>query len=822
MQKSRLLPATVLFLACSAGVGEARAQDKQPTAAQVEFFEKRIRPLLVNHCYSCHSAKAQKLRGELFLDTREGVLAGGNTGPALVPGKPDESLLIKAVRYEDKDLRMPPKTKLSAAEIADLEAWVRMGAPDPRTGKQTAKHGIDLEQGKKHWSLQPLGEPAPPAVKNADWAANGIDRFILAKLEAQGFRPAPPADPRTLLRRVHFDLTGLPPTPEEVEDFVRAWDPASAKRQATGADSRSRALLLQQVVDRLLASPAYGERWGRHWLDVVRYADTAGDNSDYPIPQMVRYRDWVIDAVQRDMPYDQFVREQLAGDLMPATSDADRKAKIVATGYLANSRRHGSYEDARYPWHLTIEDTIDNFGKAFLGATLGCARCHDHKFDPFPTEDYYALYGFFSSTRYPWPGIELDRAQHDLVPLASGAEIEEYSKGRQLKLAEFDARIKQLEEDKASQEKIRAAKKEREQFAKQPVPFPTAYAMLDGPTEAKKRIGQVGNVRMHMKGDPDRPGAEVPRRFPLVLGGQTLPAGIKGSGRLHLAQWLTDPKNPLTARVMVNRIWQYHFGRGLVATPNDFGKQGRPPTHPELLDHLAKQFIDSGWSMKALHRMIVLSATYQQTSEVSETSEVFSQDPDNELLSHFPRRRLDAESIRDAMLAVSGGLDRSRGGPHPFPAMPSWDFTQHKPFKAVYDSNRRSVYLMTQRIQRHPFLALFDGPDTNASTATRTTSTTSLQALYLMNDPFVHAQARKLAARLLAGNGDDGQRIHRAFLLAFGRPPTTTEQQQAREFLEQVGELLDSAGTTSEQRDARRWESFARSLFMSSEFVYVN
>ncbi|MCI0683551.1 MAG: PSD1 and planctomycete cytochrome C domain-containing protein [Gemmataceae bacterium] len=817
-----MLTIVLLPTAWRASVVDASGQEQQPTAVQVEFFERRIRPLLVTHCYSCHSAKATKLRGELFLDTRAGVLTGGNTGPALVAGKPDESLLIKAVRYEDKDLRMPPKAKLSAAEIADLEAWVRMGAPDPRTGKQVAKQGIDIDEGRKHWSLQPIGNPSPPAVRNRDWPVGAIDHFILARLEAHGMSPASPADPRTLLRRVHFDLTGLPPTPEEIEDFVRAWDAASAKRQAKGANPRSRAMVLQQVVDRLLASPAYGERWGRHWLDVVRYADTAGDNSDYPIPQMVLYRDWVIDAIGRDMPYDQFVREQLAGDLMPAESESDRQSKIIATGYLANSRRHGSYEDARYPWHLTIEDTIDNFGKAFLGATLGCARCHDHKFDPFPAEDYYALYGFFSSTRYPWPGIELDRAQHDLVPLAPSAEIEQFTKTRQQKLAELEAKIKRLEKEKAPADSVKAAKKDREKFAKQPLPFATAYAMMDGPTEPKKRIGRVGNVRMHMKGDPERLGAEVPRRFPLVLGGQTLPGGVKGSGRLHLAKWLTEPSNPLTARVMVNRIWQYHFGRGLVATPNDFGKQGRPPTHPELLDYLARQFIDSGWSIKAMHRLIVLSATYQQASEVSETSEVLSRDPDNELLSHFPRRRLDAESIRDAILAVSGGLDRSRGGPHPFPAQPAWDFTQHKPFKAVYDSNRRSVYLMTQRIQRHPFLALFDGPDTNASTAARTTSTTSLQALYLMNDPFVHEQARKLAARLLAERSDDAGRIHRAFVLAFGRPPAAAEAKQARRFLDQVGDVFESVNIPGEQRAARRWESFARALFMSSEFVYIN
>src|SRR5262245_47766567 len=379
-----------------------------PTTAQTAFFESKIRPLFVKHCYSCHSRQAEKLKGELYLDSRAGVRKGGESGPAIVPGKPDESLLIKAVRYVDKDLRMPPKEKLSAAEIADLAAWVKMGAPDPRDDKlaKGTPKLPDLTAGRKQWSLQPVKDAAPPAVKDASWPASAVDRFILAKLEAKGLNPAAATDKRTLIRRATYDLTGLPPTPEEVEGFLK--------------DARPGALA--RVVERLLATPASGERWCRHWLDVVRYADTAGDNSDYPIPQMYRYRNWVIDAVNRDMPFDRFVCEQIAGDLMPAASEEDRLAKIIATGYLANSRRHGSYEDARYPWHLTIEDTIDNLGKTFLGTTLSCCRCHDHKFDAFTAEDYYALYGFFSSTRDPWPGIELDRAQHDFVPLASRSE----------------------------------------------------------------------------------------------------------------------------------------------------------------------------------------------------------------------------------------------------------------------------------------------------------------------------------------------------------------------------------------------------------------
>ncbi len=810
-----------------------------PTAEQVEFFEKRVRPILVTHCYECHSQNAKKLQGKLLLDSCAGIAKGGRSGPVLVPGKPQESLLITAVKHIDKDLRMPPKSKLSAQEIADLEAWVKMGAPDPRVANPLPKRGeIDITQGKKFWSFQPIKRSEPPPVKDKNWPITTIDRFILAKLEAKGMMPVGPADKRTLIRRATYDLTGLPPTLEEINAFLKD-DSVDA---------------LAKVVDRLLASSAYGERWGRHWLDVVRYADTAGDNSDFPIPQMYLYRNWVIDAFNRDMPYDQFVREQLAGDLL---KDEGRRMKdekkeqfdssfilhpssfspLIATGYLANSRRHGSYEDARYPWHLTIEDTIDNLGKTFLGITIHCARCHDHKFDPFTNEDYYALYGIFSSTRYPWPGIELDRVQRDLIPLGSSAEFKKAGDEHYKKLAAMEAVVKKLEAAKASADKIKSAKDERDAFAKQPLPYPTVYGVIDGKNEPKKRIGQVGNAKVQIKGDPDRLGKEVPRRFPAVLGGQSLNAAVKGSGRLELAAWITDSANPLTARVMVNRIWQYHFGQGLVPTANDFGKQGRPPTHPELLDWLASEFISperklgdraapmlahgaGNWSIKRMHRLIMLSRVYQLASTDDEAN--LKVDSANDYLWRFARRRLDAESIRDALLFVSSSLDRTPGGPHPFPPTMKWDFSQHKPFKAVYETNRRSVYLMTQRIARHPFLALFDGPDTNASTAARPTTTTPLQALFLMNDPFVHEQAKKLAARLLREDSEDAVRIERAFVLLFARSPSAEETMQTSAFLALVAGRLRGAGMTAELARVGAWESFARALLMSNEFMYVN
>ncbi|VTR93787.1 secreted protein containing duf1549 : Uncharacterized protein OS=Pedosphaera parvula (strain Ellin514) GN=Cflav_PD5224 PE=4 SV=1: PSCyt1: PSCyt2: PSD1 [Gemmata massiliana] len=822
-----------LWLALSflAFASPARGEDKPPLAKpspeHVEFFEKKIRPVLIKHCYSCHSAEAKKVKGDLRLDTREAVLKGGSSGPLIVSGDPAKSLLIQAVRHADPSLKMPPDVKLKSEEIADLEAWVKMGAPDPRDGGSGAKK-IDFEKAKEFWSFRPVVRPEVPK----SGATNPIDNFIQAKLDAKGLKPSPPADKRALIRRATFDLTGLPPTPEEIEAFLKDGSPEA----------------FAKVVDRLLASPAYGERWGRHWLDVVRYADTAGDNSDYPIPQIFRYRNWVIEAFNRDLPYDEFVRQQLAGDLLPSKNEADRQTKLIATGYLANTKRFGSYEDERYPWYLTYEDQIDNLGRTFLGLTINCARCHDHKFDPISQHDYYALYGFFSSTRYPRPGIELDKVQRDFVPLAPQEDIAAFEKERAQKMAEFDAKVKAVVAEKTAAEKalagaekiqdeqerkariaegnkkvdalkqkIKAAQQELENYAKKPLPFETVYAVAEGKTEGKKK---VGNACVQIKGDPERLGPEVPRRFPTVLGEQTLPAATKNSGRLELANWVVDAKNPLTARVMVNRVWQYHFGKGIVRTASNFGVLGQPPTHPELLDYLAARFVEEKWSMKSMHRLIMLSRTYQQSSRDDETSAKI--DVANDYLWRFDKRRLDAESIRDSLLAAAGNLDRSPGGAHPFPAMSTWNFTQHHPFKAVYETNKRSVYVMAQRFQRHPFFALFDGADTNASTDRRLTSTTPLQALYLMNDPFVHAQAKKFAERVCDESRNDTARIERAYTLLFGRAPTADEITAATDYLTKVRDKLKASGTPAGKLPAKAWESLARALFLSNEFVYLD
>jgi Protein of unknown function (DUF1553)/Protein of unknown function (DUF1549)/Planctomycete cytochrome C len=779
-----------------------------PTADQLHFFESRIRPLLIDHCYDCHNKDSDELGGNLLLDSRVGIIKGGDNGQVLMPGDPDNSLLMKAVGYKDPELKMPPDEKLADDQIADLAEWIRMRAPDPRTEDTAAvvkaKSEIDWDKARDFWSLRPLSKDQPPAVKNPLWVNNPIDQYIAAKLDAAGLPPAEDASKRTLIRRATFDLIGLPPTPEEIDEFIADDSPDA----------------FAKVVDRLLQSTHYGQRWGRHWLDVVRYADTAGDNSDYPIPQAHLYRNWVIEAFNRDLPYDQFVREQLAGDLLGGDTDADKRSRLIATGYIASSRRFGSRVDD-YPWHLTIEDTIDNLGRTFLATSINCARCHDHKFDPVTTEDYYALYGFFHSTRYPWPGIELEKKQRDFASLADPLEIKRIQQEREAVQKELDNAVKKAKKDrdaatddarKTLDEVVKQAEDAARIHAAQPLPYETFYAVVDAQT--------IEDVPVQLKGDPAKTGQVVPRRFLKVFHGETLAEDDSTSGRLQLANWIVNRDNPLTARVMVNRIWLNHFGKALVSTPNDFGRHGQVPTHPELLDWLAQHFIDSGWSIKAMHRTIMLSHTYRMSS--NRTSRSVELDPSNHLLTTYPSHRLDAEAIRDTLLVLGGNLDATPGGSHPFPPPTEWKFTQHNPFKAEYEMNRRSVYLMTQRIQRHQYLAIFDGADPSASTPMRLISTTPLQALYLLNDKFVHEQAAAIAKRLLAEQANDVLRVDRLWLLMFGRFPDASEANMALEFLTDAGTKLVSEPDKKHSPDLEIWQSLLRSLIRTNEFVYVD
>ncbi len=778
-------------------------------------FVRDIQPVLAKHCVKCHGPEEQN--AGLRYDYRQGAMAVADSGHhAIVPGKPEASELVRRITSTDKELRMPPKGEaLGAAEAALLERWIGEGAVWPETSAPPAP----AKTTSKHWSFQPVSQPVPPAVADEAWPLNPIDRFLQARREAAGLAAAPDATPAVLLRRVSYDLTGLPPTAEEVLTFTGA--------AAQAEDVRA---LFAAQVDRLLASRAYGERWGRHWLDWARYADTAGDNSDFPIPQAWLYRKYVIDSLNLDLPYDRFLTEQLAGDLLPAATQEEKNRQTIATGYLAMARRFGSLVET-YPQHLTIEDTIDNLGRTVMGLTLSCARCHDHKFDPVSTRDYYGLYGIFASTRYPFPGIELFQTQWDFVPLMPAQEVREkwqpFQKDTDRLTAELEKRLAETEAmalDHAKRSRSASVVEQRrlkgemdgllgrtrkagENLAahlKKVPAVPTAYAVRDG---------KPGHARVQLKGEPDRPGAEVPRKFPDILGGHLLPPETAGSGRLELARWITSPDNPLTARVIVNRVWQRHFGRGLVASTSDFGLRGEAPDHPELLDWLARDFMENGWSLKRLHRLILTSRTWQLSSSDVEAN--LTRDPGNRLLWKFNRQRLDAESLRDTLLFISGQLDAApQSQPYPIPPSSQWEYTQHHPFKDDYPSNKRSVYQMTKRLTAQPYLQTFDGPDPNVCTSTRDTSVTALQALYFVNDTFLHDHAGHLAQRLTQQEAGDATRLDTAFLTILARPPSPEE---SRLLLGHLQSVRDRSGD-----EAAAWSSLARTLLRLNEFFYLD
>ena len=816
--QATLLVLLLLFLLGTTG---SQAADAVPLSREdADFFESKIRPLLEERCLECHSQKANKMKGSLDLGSRESVLKGGESGTAAVPGDPEKSRLVIAVRRHDTDLQMPPKNPLAGAEVDALADWVRRGLPDPRVSNTSQEArpakaaGMTLEEGRTFWSFKPVARVTPPGVRNKEWVQTPVDAFILARLEQENLTPAGKANKRTLLRRVTFDLTGLPPSIEEVENFEADSSPDG----------------FAKVVERLLQSPAYGERWGRHWLDVVRYADTCGNASDYPVPQARLYRDWVLDAVAADMPFDQFLKEQIAGDLLPSENPEERYRHFIATGYLAMAKRFAGKTGAR---HLTIEDTIDNLSRAVLGVSLACARCHNHKFDPFTVEDYYGLYGIFESTRYPYPGAEGDTKQSLFVPLMGDAEVAALLAPHKQELAQAEAELKPLEARQAELRKlpendparisalaeltpqVAAAKKKVTDTNLRAPTVRDAYAVTEADSQA--------NTRIQIRGEPKNLGAEVPRKFPDILGGMRLAADAKGSGRLELAQWLSSASNPLTARVLVNRIWLHHFGRGLVETPNDFGRQGKAPSHPELLDYLASEFVRSGWSVKAMHRLILLSRTWQLSARAS--AEATHKDPANTLLSHASRRRLDAESIRDSLLFVSGELAPRPESEHPFPPRPTWSWTQHKPFADNYPSRSRSVYLMQSRLRKNAYLTLFDGADPSSSTGVRSNTITPLQALFSMNDPLIHECAQKLTLReVLPANGDPA-RIRAAYTRAFARAPSVDEMANAASFLSHYREALANARPSSEAHpddESLVWASLIRSLFAANEFLYLD
>ncbi|MGE3313791.1 MAG: PSD1 and planctomycete cytochrome C domain-containing protein [Planctomycetaceae bacterium] len=797
MRAAFAIPAVLLALATP--WGRLSAADPDQLLQREAFFETRIRPVLAASCFKCHGG--DKTSGGLRIDSRESLVKGGENGPAIVPNDLEQSLLIRAVRRTSEDLQMPPDNTLPESVVKDLEAWVKDGAYWPESDPSKP----DPFAQQKHWAFQTVKPVAIPDNPSG-WSTNPIDRFIYARLDAEKLKPAELADKRTILRRLYFDLVGLPPSRDDVAAFL--------------ADDSSDAY--SKLVDRLLESPQYGERWGRHWMDVVRYADTAGDNADYPIPEIRLYRDYIIDSFNSDKPFDTFVKEQLAGDILAKNGPRERYAEqVVATGFLALSRR---YATAPYElWHLTLEDTVDTVGRSFLGLSLRCARCHDHKFDPVTAADYYSLYGIFASTKFPYAGSEefqsMKAPRREFQSLLPEGEIGTQVAQSQARLAVLKEEIAKREAQKPepksdSARELKRLHEERLTLERRVLPteVPVAYAVTEG---------AVADTAIHLKGDPAQPGVVVPRGVLKFLEGEHPPVFPKdASGRLELANWLTRPDHPLTARVMVNRIWQNHFGRGLVITPSNFGMRGEAPTHPELLDWLAARFVESGWSVKSMHRLILNSTTYRLSSRHDPDNALL--DPSNKWYSRFERRRLDAEAMRDAILATSGQLDLSRPGEHPFPPIHQWNWTQHNPFKQVYPSMHRSVYLMTQRLQRHPYLMLFDGPDTNASVEARTVSTVPLQALFLMNSDFIAESSDAFAARLLKSSSDPRERITTAFQLAYNRAPEEKEIERGLTYLRDYEKELEQTSGNNAKRELASWSSYARTLLTANEFRFID
>jgi len=736
-------------------------------ARDLAFFESKIRPLLVEHCYACHSSQADTIEGGLRLDSRPGWQKGGDSGQAIVAGKPDESRLMRAVEYTDEDLAMPPDGVLSKSDIALIRLWISRGAPDPRTTARPSAtaHQIDWTQAQTHWAFQPLARSQQPPVRHVTWPRNAIDRFVLARLESRQLKPVDPATSRTLIRRLSLDLTGLPPSTREVDLFVADTRP--------GAWSR--------LVDRLLASPAYGQRWGRHWLDVVRYADDQLRTEFYyrPLPHAWRYRDWVVGAFNDDLPYDQFVIHQLAGDLLAEPLRGDG---VIAVGLLALGMMYqddgGTPDGVAIAKSETLDDRVDTVTRGFLALTVSCARCHDHKFDPIPTADYYSLAGIFNNTGY---------VDELLLVTPKVAAVYEASQARIASLS------KQLETAKRSDDKAQTAKLAAslaDAFQAASLAFPRAHSVRDTGS-ADMRVALRGNLR--------KPGPVAPRRFLQVLAGRSAAHFKTGSGRLELAHSIADPRNPLTARVLVNRIWQHHFGRGLVATASNFGKMGEPPTHPQLLDWLAWRLIESGWSIKQLHRDILLSATYQLSS--ASTPAHLQTDPDNRLLWRMPRLRLDIEAWRDSMLAVSGALDDTVGGPA---------------VDSLLLESRRTIYVAVHRdvqTESDKLLRLFDFPNPRIGSGGRNPTTIPQQQLFALNSPFVIARARQLASLASAGTSSTDERIARVIQIVMGRHTSSREVALGTGFLGNHPDRITDGQLSP-------WQQYCQVLLGSNEFLF--
>ncbi len=744
----------------------------------LEFFESKIRPLLAERCYGCHS-KDEKVKGELLLDSRNGWRVGGTLGPALVPGDPGKSLLVEAIRYENEDLQMPPKGRLPDHEIALLEEWVQRGAPDPRIDESVKpKEGIDLEAGRQFWSFQPVEKPEVPVVADASWPREETDRFVLAKLEANGLAPAADADPATLLRRLSYDLTGLPPAPDRVESFVAAFanDPDAA---------------IAAEVDRLLADEGFGEKWGRHWLDLARYADSNGSSFNVVLRSAWRYRNWVIEAMNENLPVDEFIRKQIAGDLLPWETQEERDENLVASAYLMmGSKVLGLFDKDQLQMDV-VDEQLELIGKGLLGMTLGCARCHDHKFDPIPTADYYALAGIFTSTRTLNGRIKSpldDESDLTIRGLGSGGDetlqaflaenrhawqkTEDRIYGRARDIERLERRLREKGgSDPGIEAELAKKRAELAEYEAKWKTFPELPDYVIAPADES----EPADTTIRLRGGPTAHGDVVPRGFLRVASWDGQPeVNPSQSGRLKLAEWIVAPENPLTARVYVNRVWEKLFGEGIVRTVDNFGVRGEAPTHPELLDFLAARFVESGWDLKGLVRDLATSRAYRMATTVE--SGPTEMGIENRLIQHQNRRRLEPEEIRDSLLLFAGRLERGPRGAV-VDHLPLTEVNEGIGDKGVTETDHRTVYQPVIRNAGMDVLEIFDFANPAMPTGKRADTTVAPQALYLMNSPFVHETTAAMGERLMAPEaGETPDAVLAAiFETVISRPPTEAE-----------------------------------------------
>ncbi len=931
------LSAPFLFISSSA----SQAVD------QAEFFEKQVRPILIRNCAGCHSSKTKI--AELDLTTAEGFQRGGESGPLVNKENIEESRLLKVIGYQEK-LKMPPAGKLKEDEIAILAAWVKMEAPWPNgaaaakdskwTNKTSTREFTEAEKG--FWAFQSMSRPMPLKVKSAAWVKTPIDAFILQKIESKNLTPAPAADKHTLLRRATYDLTGLPPTEQEIRDFLADGSPEAFKK----------------VVDRLLASPRYGEKWGRHWLDVARYADSTGNDEDHRYPYAWKYRDYVVEAFNKDMPYDQFVREQIAGDLLPPeNSESVNRRGIVATGFLALGPKAIAQQDKKKMLYDVYDEQVDVTTKAFLGLTVSCARCHNHKFDPILTKDYYSMLGIFASTKsFSDPMAFVSQSLYK--PLVTKSEYDEYlnkKKAHQeqikrleyetnsiverakqklisengLRLADFMVAAREVYQDKmdlkatvvkhklsedilkkwvdylkpgkvrqhliewqtvkpehlsrvsqsyqqrffdrlakwserqngwrVKYEKALSENKElpdKPEFeAGQDRFFHEVYFGKEGPfsisqddktkfsdedsqrisqlkkelEELKKQVppepemacavedGEIVKQKVFIRGDYHNEGEDAPKDFPLILAAITKQPSIsKGSGRIELAEWIVQPEHPLTARVMVNRIWGWHFGEGIVRTTDNFGKMGEKPTNPELLDFLARKFVESGWSVKSMHRLIMLSSAYQMSSGPSER--IFTADPENRLLTRFNRRRLTVEEMRDGLMLIDGSLDMTMSGTLQAGTGTDGENDDKRLSMNPEKLNRRTIYLPLRRANLPALLNLFDFGDATTSSSKRQLTNVATQSLFWMNSDFLTDRSKRFVQALLDQKEiSEAERVKLAYLRIVNREATDDEVRQSLNYISSYKENYSKDGLAM-----NGWQSFCRVLMASNDFIYVD